>query len=85
MLSHNLEGIYERYKAEKEVQKRFKSKEQKDKEKREREQRLINFNKDYIVGVDPVVVNIITCFEGDVQRDFHKKIFIPIILYTSTV
>jgi transposase len=65
VLSHKLEGIYERNKAEKEVKKRFKIKEQKDKEKRKREQRPINFNKDYIVGVDPGIVNIITCFEGD--------------------
>ncbi len=47
------------------MKKRFKSKEQKDKEKREREQRPINFNKDYIIGVDPGIVNIITCFEAD--------------------
>jgi hypothetical protein len=60
--SHKLEGIYERNKAEKEVKKRFKSKEQKEKEKRERQHRPINFNKDYIVGVDPGIVNIIACF-----------------------
>ncbi len=65
VLSYKLEGFYETNKAEKEVKKRFKSKEQKDKEKREMEQRPINFNKDYIVGVDPGIVNIITCFEGD--------------------
>jgi transposase len=47
------------------MKKRFKSKEQKDKEKRESEQRPIKFNKHYTVGVDPGIVNIITCFEGD--------------------
>jgi hypothetical protein len=36
VLSHKLEGIYESNKAEKEVKKRFKIKEQKDKEKRKR-------------------------------------------------
>jgi hypothetical protein len=51
VLSYKLERIYETNKVEKEVKKRFKSKEQKDKEKREREQRPINFNKYYIVDV----------------------------------
>jgi hypothetical protein len=65
VFSHKLEGFYERNKAEKEVKDRFKSKEQKDKEKRKREHRPNNFNKDYIVGIDPGIMNIITCFEGD--------------------
>jgi hypothetical protein len=60
VLSLKLECVYERNKAEKEVKKRFKSKEKKDKEKREREQRTIKFDGDYIVGVDPGIVNIIT-------------------------
>jgi hypothetical protein len=65
VFSNKPEGIYERNKDEKEVKKRFKSKEHKDKEKREKEQRQISFNMHYIVGVDPGVLNIITCFEGD--------------------
>jgi transposase len=41
---------------------------------------MINFNKDYIVGVDPGIVNIITLFQGDknhcslIDRQSRRKV-----------